>query len=128
MLSLEGLDLSAAGSRPVASVMTIVTWWLSKSLSIPGGGKLHYCSAASYQVALRSSGAARQGVLGGVFIQRLKVLVACEVTYLQQSIFPPAECFFLEASELDEVRGAFLFGPEFFICLREHTRTVCCFV
>lgn len=38
LLSLAGLNLSAAGSRPVASVMTIVTWWLWKSLSMPGGG------------------------------------------------------------------------------------------
>lgn len=51
LLSLAGLDLLAAGSSTAVSVMTIVTWWLSKSLSIPGGGKLHYSTTASYQPA-----------------------------------------------------------------------------
>lgn len=64
LLSLAGLDLSAAGSRAAVSVMTIVTWWLSKSLSIPGDGKLHYCSTASYQVALVGAIPGGVGALG----------------------------------------------------------------
>lgn len=84
LLSLAGLDLSAAGSRAAVSVMTIVTWWLSKSLSIPGDGKLHYCSTASYQVAL-------VGVIpGGVGALGLRRSFTCVLVF-DSSLFSQLE-------------------------------------